>query len=76
MPRRGNKSSYTTVETSVLAKNTVSNDLYTLASSPINIAFLQRELIGYDPAKASEIWVGFTLPGFPLHYSSLHFPSD
>lgn len=68
-------SSSTTVETSVLAKNTVSNDLYTLASSPINIASLQRELIGYDPAKASAIWVGFTL-GFPLHYSGLHFPSD
>ena len=67
--------SFTAVETSVLAHDTVSQDLYTLASSPINIVSLKQELIGYDPVKASEIWVGFTL-GFPLHYSGLHLPSD
>ena len=67
--------SFTAVETSVLAHDTVSQDLYTLASSPINIVSLKQELIGYDPVKASEIWVGFTL-GFPLYYSGLHLPSD
>ena len=67
--------SFTAVETSVLAHDTVSQDLYTLASSPINIVSLKQELIGYDPVKASEIWIGFTL-GFPLHYSGLHVPSD
>ena len=61
-----------TVESSVLANE---RDLFTLASSPINIVSLRKELDGYDPQKASAILGGFTL-GFPLHYSGLHLPSD
>ena len=54
-----------TVESSVLANE---RDLFTLASSPINIVSLRKELDGYDPQKASAILEGFTL-GFALHYS-------
>ena len=54
---------------------TISPDLFTLSSSPINIEALRQELDGYHSSKALAILEGFTL-GFPLHYSGLHSPSD
>ena len=49
--------------------------LLSLAKSPINIQKLKRELVGYDPQKASEILNGF-IYDFPLHYTGAHMPRD
>lgn len=46
-----------------------------LAKTPIRLDNLQKELVGYDSAKAAEIFNGFS-SGFPLHYSGSHKPSD
>ena len=49
--------------------------LLSLAKTPINIQNLNRELVGYDPRKGSEILNGF-IYGFPLHYSGARMPRD
>ena len=71
-----NVTSHADVESSSLHTASMNKcNLFSLATTPINVFNLERELIHYDPSKASVILNGFKY-GFPLYYSGPHTPTN
>ena len=53
----------------------INRRLDTMAPLPVNIAELERELVGYNPAAAVELLDGF-INGFKINYSGPCRPTD